>query len=253
MQRLALSLPSLGETTLFLRQLDGRAELLAEPGDPGAASAVLACVLVEASGAPVVLDDLLETWRDRALAGLFEREFGGAIDARAQCTACGEPFAFGFGLEPILTAQAASAAATAVTPDAEGYWALGEARLRPPTVGDVARSAAPGALLAALSDGTVDTERAEALLDDAAPLLSIDLETACPHCRASQTVAFSIGAYFVECLAAERPLLIRESHLIASRYGWSHESIMALPRGDRRAYAHLVVAERSAAHMRRAG
>jgi hypothetical protein len=243
----------LGERTLCLRQLDGHAELFAEPANPGAASAILARVLVEANGAPVVLDDLLESWRDRALAGLFEREFGSTVDARAHCTACGEPFAFGFAIGPIIAAQTARAAATGVALDAEGFWVLGEGRLRPPTLGDVLRSDAPDTLLTALSEGAIDAERADALLDAAAPLLSIDLETACPHCLARQTVAFSIGAYFVECLAAERPLLIRETHLIASRYGWSHESIMALPRGDRRAYAHLVVAERSAAQLRRTG
>lgn len=251
MQRLTLSLPSLEGRTLFLRALDGHAELLAEPGDPGAATALLAHLLVQ----PDRTDTLLETWRDRALAALFEREFGGAIDARATCTDCGEAFAFGFTLAPILAAQAESAAATGLVPDADGWWALEEgARLRPPTLGDVAAHSDPAALLAALCQGPVETGQAEAMLDAAAPLLSIDLETQCPHCGAAQAIAFEIGAYLVEALAAERPLLIRETHLIASRYGWSHDAIMALPRADRRAYAHLIVGERSAAAaLRRAG
>lgn len=254
MQRLDLSLPSLEGRTLFLRGLDGRTELIAEPGDPGAPKRLLEHLLVEPSGAPIRIETLLETWRDRVLAALFEREFGDEIDARATCAMCALGFAFSFTLAPILAAQAKGAAATGLVPDEHGWWKLENgARLRPPRLGDVAAYRDQNSLLAALSEGKIAKKKAEALLDAAAPLLSIGLATECPHCEKSQVVEFEVGSYLIEALAAERPLLIRETHLIASRYGWSHETIMALPRADRRAYAQLIIAERGGAALRRAG
>jgi len=248
-----LDLPSLGERTLFLRELDGRAELLAEPDAPGAAGALLAALLVEADGTPVAMPDLLATWQDRALAALFEREFGGRIECRSRCGACGEAYEFGFALGEMRTAQDAAATLIGLVPDGEGYWRLADgSRLRPPTLGDLADRPDPAALLAALGGGAGDTALAEAALEVGAPLLSGEVEAVCPECEAAQTLDFDIGRYLVESLAGERPLLIRETHLIASRYGWSHEAIMALPRRDRRAYAQLIIGERSLTQQRRA-
>ena len=254
MHRLTLSLPSLGSRVLFLRALDGHAELIAEVGDPTAPNRLIQHLLADPTGVPTRIEALLETWRDRALAALFEREFGNAVDARATCSKCGEGFAFGFSLGPVLEAQAEAAAATQLRLDEEGWWDLnGAARLRPPTLGDLAAHADPASLLGALSEGKISRKKAEALLDAAAPILAIDLSTECPHCGEGQVVEFEIGSYLVEALAAERPLLLRETHLIAARYGWSHEAIMALPRADRRAYAQLIISERAAGTLRKAG
>ena len=96
-------------------------------------------------------------------------------------------------------------------------------------------------------------DRVEAVLDEAAPLLTLDLETRCAQCKEVQVLRFDIAHYTLESLAAERPLLIRETHLIASRCGWGHDTIMALKRGDRRAYAGLILAERTVTGLRSAG
>ena len=251
MQRLQLSLPSLGERSLLLSELDGHTELLADPADPGAVEGLLGRLLHEPTGRPVELTGLLATWRDRALAALFALEFGNRIDSRGRCGACNASFEFAFALDDVLSAQDEAAAATGLTLDASGWWALADgARLRPPTLGAISEHEGPAALIASLCDGTIERDEAESLLDAAAPLLSVDLETSCPHCGERQQLAFEMGRYLVESLAAERPLLIRETHLIASRYGWGHETIMSLPRADRRAYAHLIMSERSTAAPR---
>jgi hypothetical protein len=253
MLALRLDLPSLGERTLFLRELDGRAELLAEPDAPRAAETLLAALLVEADGTPVAMPGLLATWFDRALAALFGREFGGRIECRSRCRACGEAYEFGFALADMLAAQDAAARLAGLTPDADGYWLLASgARMRPPTLGDLARQPDPAALLADLADGPVDAVIAEATLEACAPLLSGEAEARCPECDAAQTLDFDIDRYLIESLAGERPLLVRETHLIASRYGWSHDAIMVLPRRDRRAYAQLIIGERSLTQQRRA-
>jgi hypothetical protein len=76
--------------------------------------------------------------------------------------------------------------------------------------------------------------------------MAFDVAAPCPRCRADNETRFGLAAFLAARLAAERPFLVRETHLIASRYGWGHAEIMALSRVDRRAYATLVEGERSA-------
>jgi hypothetical protein len=257
MQHLLLSLPTLGQRRLLLEELDGHAELGADPRDPGAADRLLGRLLAEQSGAPVDVAGLLAVWRDRVFAALFQREFGGRIDSQAHCASCGDDYAFGFELASLLATQDATAAATGLSLDAEGRFVPDEdgagAWVRPPTVGDIAEHGDPDALSSALCGATTSRGRVEALLDDAAPLLALDLETRCAQCDHVQVLRFDMVAYFLESLAAERPLLVRETHLLASRYGWGHDTIMSLTRGDRRAYASLILGERSAPGLRRVG
>jgi hypothetical protein len=254
MQPLLLTLPTLGERRLLLEELDGHAELAADPGDPEAASRLLARLVREPSGPPVEVGDLLVAWRDRVLAALFERELGSRVDSQARCAACGEEYAFGFELSSVIESQSIVASATGLALDADGRFQLDDgAWVRPPTVGDVARHADPDALATALCGSSMPRDRVEAVLDDAAPLLSLDLETRCVQCEQEQVLRFDISSYLLESLAAERPLLIRETHLIASRYGWGHDTIMSLSRQDRRAYASLILGERTATGLRSVG
>ena len=247
MRRLLLSLPSLGERRLLLKELDGHAELLVDPDDPAVVGRLLGRLLTEPSGAEVDLAQLFCVWRDRVFAALFERELGGRVDSQATCEACGEEYAFGFDLAAVLRSQDGAAAATGLVLDDEGRLDVGEGGwVRPPTIGDVAAYPDPDALADAVSGGALPRDRVEAVLDDAAPLLNVDLETRCGQCEELQVLRFDVVRYTLESLAAERPLLIRETHLVASRYGWGHDTIMALERADRRAYAALVLGERTA-------
>lgn len=248
MRRLQLSLPTLGPCRFLLRELDGHTEQLVDPDDPGAVTRLLESVLLGPDGNPVEVAGMLCVWRDRVLAHLFEREFGGRVESQATCRACGEEYAFGFELADLLSAQDAAAAASGLTADDSGRLTLGEETwVRAPTIGDLTRYPDPDQLAEALGGGTLPRTRVEEILEEAAPLLSLDLETGCAHCGQPQTLRFDMVAYTLESLAAERPLLIRETHLIASRYGWGHDTIMALTRSDRRAYAALILGERTAA------
>lgn len=254
MRRLLISFPTLGERQFLLRDLDGDAELLIDPDDPDAAPRLLRRLLAEPSGADVDVDGLLCAWRDRVFAAIFEREFGGRVESQTRCGDCGEQYGFGFELATAIRSQDATATATTMSLDAEGRFALdGGAWVRPPTVGDVAQHTDPDALAKALCGGTLPRARVDEVLEEAAPLLAFDLETRCARCEAVHVYRFDIVTYTLESLAAERPLLIRETHLIASRYGWGHDTVMALSRGDRRAYAGLILGERTATGLRSVG
>lgn len=254
MRRLLLSLATLGERHLLLRELDGHTELLIDPDDPEVVRRLLGRVLREPSGAEADVDALLCVWRDRVFAALFEREVGGLVDSRARCSACQEDYAFGFDLAAVARQQDAAATAAGLVADDAGRFVLEHGTwLRPPTVGDVAAHPHPDSLARALAGPALSRERVEEILDEVAPLLSFDLQTRCVHCDQAQALRFDLVRYTLESLAAERPMLIREVHLIASRYGWGYDTVMGLTRADRRAYAALILGERNVTGLRSVG
>jgi hypothetical protein len=87
-------------------------------------------------------------------------------------------------------------------------------------------------------------------LERAAPVLALDFNVDCPHCQREQKARFDLTRYFLRRLGGERSFLLREAHLIAAHYGWSHQEIMRLTRDERRAYAGLIETERAGASSR---
>ncbi len=248
-----IAIPSLPPADFLLRPMDGHSEAAVVADRPGMATLLLERLVVGIDGEPVDVRGLPVTVHDRLLASLYALEYGEDVSCQATCEACAQPFQFRFAL-PALLASQDEAAADAGLPAEHGCWETPSgARLRPPDLRDAA-GGAPEGLLARIAGSPVPAEEAEGLaafLEKASPILAIDLDTACPGCGAAQAVAFDLPHFLVRALAGEKPFLIREVHLIAARYGWSHEEIMALPRADRRAFATLIESERSAS-LRRA-
>jgi hypothetical protein len=248
-----VDIPSLPAGRYLLRRLDGAAEAAIEPRQPDMATRLLERLLVGAAGEAVDVAALPLAIHDRLLSCIYVAEFGETVSCRAACSACSSPFEFRFALPELLAAQDRDAAGVGRLAE-DGCWAApGGTRLRPPTLND-ARTGAGADLIAAISSPRAAAEETAALagfLERASPLLSLDIDTACPDCGAAQAVWFDLARFLVQALAGERPFLIRETHLVAARYGWSHAEIMALPREDRRAFAALIESERSAS-LRRA-
>lgn len=247
-----VAIPSLPTADFLLRPMDGHSEAAIVADRPGMATLLLERLVVGGEGEAVDVRALPVAVHDRLLASLYTLEYGENVSCQASCAACAQPFQFRFAL-PALLASQDQAAAEAGSPGGDGCWeAPSGVRLRPPDLRDAA-AGAPEGLLARIAQSPVPAEEVEALaafLEKASPILAIDLDTACPGCGASQSVAFDLARFLVRALAGERPFLIREIHLIAARYGWSHSEIMALPRADRRAFATLVESERSASLRR---
>ena len=248
-----VAIPSLPRAAFLLRRIDGRLERAIAPDSTGMISRLLAELLTTRDGDRVDVRALPLAVHDRLAALVYLAELGAAVKARANCQDCRETFELDFQLPDLLASQDEAAGAIG-PPDGDGCWTAGDGvRLRPPTVAD---AEAPGVvgLLARIAEAPVPAERIEALsalLEKASPILSIDVDAGCPACGQAQKVRFDLPRFLLDALAAEKPFLIRETHLIASRYGWSHDEIMILAREDRRAFAALIESERSAA-LRRA-
>jgi len=246
-----VAIPSLPPVRFLLKRIDGRDEAALAPGRPAMATHLLARLLATRDGGAVDVAALPVAVHDRLLAILYCEEIGPKVTARATCEACAKPLEFSFAIADLAAAQDEAAQKIGL-PEADGRWPGPGARVRPPILADGEGSAE--ALLARIADRPLapgDVAPLAAFLEEASPLMSLDIDTACPECGASQAVWFDLARFLVQALAGERPFLIRETHLIAARYGWGHDEIMKLPRADRRAYAALIESERSAA-LRRA-
>lgn len=233
---------------LRLRPITGREELALSPADGHAVRTLLARVVcADGTGAPVDPASLTVSDADRLLAALHQLLYGDRAECRVRCPVCDKAYELTVVLSELMRSQDAERPEPAGD---DGAWPLpGGGRLRAPRLGDVDAAPSPAALLERLTvaGDAVDPDAAGELLEKAAPVLALDLGAPCPECGADTAVRFDIGRYLVARLAAERPFLLREAHLIASRYGWSHGEIMALPRDERRAYAGHIEAERAAA------
>lgn len=236
MQACDLDAPGHPRVVLRLRALTGADEMALAGTGLGSAMGLLAR-LADRETEALALSQI-----DRALAGLYSMLYGDRADCRVSCSSCGEDYEFDLDLREIVAAQDADRPGP---PDAEGCWTLpGGARVRAPRLGDL--SGDPAVLAAAVTvSGTAGPDEVSTFLERAAPILTLDLDAPCPACGTAATVRFDLADYLTRRLATERPFLIRETHLIAARYGWSHGEIMGLTRADRRAYAGLIEAERA--------
>lgn len=81
---------------------------------------------------------------------------------------------------------------------------------------------------------------AEARWQKADPLLSLTCETQCPACGRSQSFSLDLEGMALKVLRGLQMTLIHTVHLLAERYHWSEEEILALPAWRRNHYLRLL-------------
>ncbi len=204
--------------------------------------------------------------RDAALLDLFERLFGAAAPALADCPRCAEP------LETEVPIAAIRAPAPAETPDTFTLtFDGGTIFYRLPTAGDLAAlgAAAPGgnaqaatiwlahrcALSVTEKDGTAPVAKETFLTDGALtaleaaiaeavaahdPQAEITLALDCPSCGFHWVAPFDIVEFLWRRLEGLVSGVLREVHILASAYGWSERDILALSPARRRRYLELI-------------
>jgi hypothetical protein len=243
-----------------VQELTGNDEWAARGITTGAALAVLrgAVTLSCCAGAGdrVEVEDLAAADRDRLLAAVYGAAFGNIIQSTEYCSACGERFDVRFPIEDLASAvdRAADARAARLLPDGVFETAAG-LRFRLPSARDeMAAAELPERQAAEFlasrcvvesPEGLEAAQAVEEAIEDAAPLIDLDIKTSCPECGAAQAVHFDIQFYLLRALEMERPRMLREIHRIATAYGWSLAEILSLRRSERRTLSELIEDESS--------
>ena len=199
--------------------------------------------------------------RDRLLMDLFVRLFGGAACSLATCPGCGEELEFDVTLADIHMTERANAPQTHTL-----AWHSMTIAYRLPCAGDLAalgtqqqttieEAACALARRCVLSIDGADAPSARALpqealdalqssiaarVTEADPQAVVTLDVQCPCCAAPWQALFDIVDFLWRRLDSFLDGMLRDTHLLASRYGWSERDIIALPPSRRRRYLALI-------------
>ena len=247
MHRVALEFRP-GGGWVALRELRGCDEDSVEETNTEAAIALLDRLLCEVPGAAVQPGDAAELTtpdRDRLLADVYRRNIADRIESTLICSACKAPLDVDF----TLSALVASLDRGLARPD-EGVYSLADGRaFRLPTGVDelASASATPERAPSVLARACVvkgnpedDPDALAAAMQEAGPLLDIDLDATCTECHAVQSLHFDLQHYMLSQLVADRFVRALEVHRLARAYGWGLHEIQNLPRAQRRMYVELV-------------
>jgi hypothetical protein len=235
--------------TVVLRDLTGHEERGVADVTTQSVVNLLSRLVQWPADAQATTSELAAPDRDRLLATIYERTFGKRIESTAVCTACASPFDLGFSLDDLRAAldHSADSSTTRALPDGTFRTAGGmrfrlptaqeeiDAGLLPPEEGR--RTLASRCILEGQPDSLDELESA---IEEVAPVLDLDIATACPECGAGQFVRFDVQFYLLRAIRQERAQLSQEIHRIASAYGWGLDEILGLERSERRALAELI-------------
>jgi hypothetical protein len=236
-----------GRRAAYLRGMAGADEVIAQNGAIALVDRLLLADMPDGI-APGEAADLAICDRDRLLAAIHRDAFGDRIEADVSCRSCGQVFEVSFSLAAFIDRIMGDGAKGIEGPDADGQFRLDDIDFRLPTTRDlVAVATLPPeerrAALLARCVGSVPSGEEDALdaaMTTVGPTLDSDLDATCPHCAMEQHVRFSVESFLLRTLSNELRYLIREVHRVASAYGWTYETILALPRTDRRAFVRLI-------------
>jgi hypothetical protein len=188
---------------------------------------------------------------EAVLLELRRRVFGDLIVSRVQCPAkdCGAATDVSFRISEYVAHHRARKPANVEPAKEAGWWQLvGEGvEFRLATAGDLAaavRSPNPErelALRTIRSNLPRAWKRAQKAMLALAPPLSGDMEGKCPQCGASVRFWFDVQSYVQRELRYDAEFLYEDVHLLASRYHWTEEKILSLPRERRVQYVEMAL------------
>jgi uncharacterized protein (UPF0212 family) len=181
--------------------------------------------------------------RDAALIDVLIDAFGGAVEATADCAACGEEMEVAFAAGAIRAEYASGEPVDA----GEGLV------VRALTTDDVAEAVRAGRDESAVArvlaarcagvDGQVDEAALDAIgaaLEGLDPQADVRIAIACPDCGHEGEAGFDVAAYVWRLVEARARELIAEVDALARAYGWREADVLALPRERRELYLEMV-------------
>jgi len=221
-------------------------------------------VLAERLAAPLSGEPLSHaTWGelpapDLAAVALLIREawLGPLIQTEATCPSppCSETIDIAFTVRDYLAHSRPRHPRGVGSDERPGWYVLGDgvARFRVPTVEDllaVDGDSDPGQALAQRCVEPADlpgssARRVERAMAALAPSLVDTVAGECPECGEPVALLFDPANFTVAELRDVSRFVYADVHLIASRYGWPEDEILALPSRRRACYADLIRDER---------
>jgi len=238
-----------------LRALDGADDvILSETShrDMSLALALLRRVASAPAGAGVDWADLPVTDVDALVLWLRIATSGNLLRAEARCqtSGCGALLDINFPVSDYLAAIRPRVPHT-VRPTAEASWfsiAGTVVTFRVPTAADLLAVSRRGDRVRALRDLCVRpadapariVRRIETALESMAPPVARELAAQCPECSRAVTLYFDPVQFVLRELGEQAAFVYEDVHLLARHYGWSEQSILALPRARRAQYAEMV-------------
>ena len=193
--------------------------------------------------------------RDSLLVMLREWTFGSQLVSRLVCKKCGERLELSLQISDVRTVREVEAAA-ALTVNADGYKVV----FRLPNSEDVkavtlaAVDSEPEQFVLRRCVLRVTKDGAEQSVDDlprtmidrvvdgmaAADPHSSPLLLACAACSHQWQIGFDIVSYFWAEVNAWANRILREVHVLASRYGWREDDILAMSSWRRQSYLEMI-------------
>jgi hypothetical protein len=191
--------------------------------------------------------------RDARLLEVYERLFGPAMDAFAQCPQCGERLEYRMSTAQLNSPAAGKDGPLLVeTQDASFHLRLPNSLdLRAMSLcsdAGVARklllercvvqvNGKTGVDLDALPESTV--EKIAACIGEADPQAETLIDLACCACRHSWQVILDVESFLWVKISALARRLLREVHVLARAYAWREQDILALSPVRRQAYLEM--------------
>jgi hypothetical protein len=193
--------------------------------------------------------------RDSLLVTLREWTFGSQLVSRLVCKKCGERLELSLKISDVRIVREVEAAA-ALTVNADGYEVVFrlpnsedvKAVTRAAVDSDPEQSLLRRCVLRVTKDGAEQSaaELPGTMIDRvvegmaAADPQSSPLLLACAACSHQWQVGFDIVSYFWAEVNAWANRILREVHVLASRYGWREDDILAMSAWRRQSYLEMI-------------
>lgn len=233
-----------------LRLPDGADDIAFTEGDQAvlpAALRLLGRIAARADEAPADWSKLPVTDFEVLLLHLRHLVIGPVIASHVVCPRCHEQVEVSFPVADYIAAVRPTLPPGVTTRPGDGSLMLGDASFRLPLVADLLaarQGPRPGVALRArcLAAGTPVRlhRRIENALTRLAPPVSGPVGGTCPGCGSQMQASFDVPDYVVAELRRLASGVYAEVHLLATAYGWSEATVLALPGSRRRHYAELV-------------
>jgi hypothetical protein len=181
---------------------------------------------------------------DRLFESVYRALFGPSVELRHRCSSCREGYELTLALRDLFPLGVAS---NDTSPREELL--PGGTIVHGLCLGDLLAAGRDAAALlarAVVERGSDDEETIASAVERLSSSRIESVETICPHCERPQSFPFDLTSFLLSCCARERPILLREIHLLARTYGWSFADITTLDRTARHELVRLVISTSSA-------